>query len=138
MDTKVNAFAHLENSASPRNKAFNTGAWVEQVTLSLNVGSLSAPQGSRNNDASLAIPIDEQPRLKPANTVENVLHASAHHTVAPSRHEPLRRDSLKRREALAKGHEGSRRRQRWENGSCQTIWTTVIMLTARDVRSSSE
>ncbi|KAL9104786.1 MAG: hypothetical protein Q9187_008861, partial [Circinaria calcarea] len=32
------------------------------------------------------------------------------------RQEPLRRDSLKRREALLKGKEGSRRRQRWENG----------------------
>ena len=30
--------------------------------------------------------------------------------------EPLRRDSMKRREALLKGKEGSRRRQRWENG----------------------
>lgn len=33
------------------------------------------------------------------------------------RKEPLRRDSLKRREALLRGKEGSRRRQRWENGS---------------------
>ena len=30
--------------------------------------------------------------------------------------EPSRRDSMKRREALLKGEEGSRRRQRWENG----------------------
>ncbi|KAG9244680.1 R3H-associated N-terminal domain-containing protein [Calycina marina] len=29
--------------------------------------------------------------------------------------EPLRRDSMKRRDALLKGKEGSRRRQRWEN-----------------------
>lgn len=33
--------------------------------------------------------------------------------------ELVRRDSLKRREALLKGKEGSRRRQRWENGACQ-------------------
>lgn len=31
--------------------------------------------------------------------------------------EPMRRDSLKRREALLKGKEGSRRRQKWENGA---------------------
>lgn len=30
--------------------------------------------------------------------------------------EPRRRDSMKRREALLKGKEGSRRRQKWENG----------------------
>jgi hypothetical protein len=32
-------------------------------------------------------------------------------------HKLLRRDSQKRREALLKGKEGSRRRQRWENGT---------------------
>jgi hypothetical protein len=32
------------------------------------------------------------------------------------RKDPLRRDSMKRREAFLKGNEGSRRRQRWENG----------------------
>lgn len=37
-------------------------------------------------------------------------------TVSFRRREPLRRDSLRRREALQKGKDGSRRRQRWENG----------------------
>jgi CHASE1-domain containing sensor protein len=32
------------------------------------------------------------------------------------RNEPMRPDSLKRREALLKGKEGSRQRRRWENG----------------------
>jgi hypothetical protein len=30
---------------------------------------------------------------------------------------PVRKDSMKRRDALLKGKEGSRRRQRWENGA---------------------
>ena len=34
----------------------------------------------------------------------------------PARHTKSRRDSLVRREALLRGKEGSRRRQRWENG----------------------
>lgn len=121
MDTRVKAFAHVEHPASPRDKAINVGAWAEQVTLYRSAGSLPAAQSSRGNAASLVIPIDEQPRLKPADVVENALHPNTHPPVARSRHEPLRRDSLKRREALAKGHEGSRRRQRWENGSCQMI-----------------
>lgn len=121
MDTKLSAFAHTEHPSSPRNQAIGIGAWAEQVTRSLNAGSLLAPQSSRGNAVSLAIPLDGQPSLKPADTVENALHTNPHHAVARSRHEPLRRDSLKRREALAKGHEGSRRRQRWENGSCQTV-----------------
>ena len=121
MNSKVKAFAHVEYSAPPRNQTINVGAWAEQVTLSLDAGSLPAPQSSRGNVASLVIPIDEQPRLKPADAVENILQTHTPHTLARPRHEPLRRDSLKRREALAKGHEGSRRRQRWENGSCPTI-----------------
>lgn len=120
MDSKVKAFTHVEHSASPRNQAVNVGAWADQVTLSLNVGSLPVPQSSRGNVASLVIPIDEQPRLQPVDRVENVVHTNTPHTGTLPRHEPLRQDSLKRREALAKGHEGSRRRQRWENGSCQT------------------
>lgn len=121
MDTTPSAFAPVEHSASPRDLASSIGAWAEQVTLSRNAGSLSAPQSSRGNVASLAIPIDECPRLKPADTEENALHTNTHRAAARSRHEPPRRDSLKRRDALAKGHEGSRRRQRWENGSCQMI-----------------
>lgn len=38
------------------------------------------------------------------------------HESAVKRKPIFRRDSLKRREALLKGKEGSRRRQRWENG----------------------
>lgn len=120
MDTKRSAFARVDPSDSPRTQTISAGAWAEQVTQSLNAGSLPAPQRPRSKAASLAIPIDEHPCLKPADAVEKALHTDTSHTAAQSRQEPLRRDSLKRREALAKGHEGSRRRQRWENGSCQT------------------
>lgn len=121
VNTKPSTLAQEEHAVSPRNQASSVEAWAEQVTLSLIAGSLSAPQSSRDNVASLAIPIDDHPRLKPADTVENVPHTTSRHSAPRSRHEPLRRDSLKRRDALAKGHEGSRRRQRWENGSYQTI-----------------
>jgi hypothetical protein len=39
-------------------------------------------------------------------------------TVSFRRRESVRKDSMKRREALLKGKDGSRRRQRWENGGC--------------------
>ena len=42
--------------------------------------------------------------------------------------EPLRRDSMKRRDALLKGKEGSRRRQRWENGKPDSV--TAYLLSA--------
>ncbi|KAH0551683.1 hypothetical protein GP486_007101 [Trichoglossum hirsutum] len=79
---------------------------VEQVTDTLHTVTISSPVATGTNATStstLFIPLDEeQPRP-----------ASAGHL--PRRREPLRRDSLKRREALLKGKEGSRRRQRWEN-----------------------
>ena len=76
-------------------------AWTEQATVAM---------------ASVTISLDELPPVRPAHvgvaSPEGV--ASVHY----KRKEPLRRDSLKRREALLKGKEGSRRRQRWENGTC--------------------
>ena len=39
----------------------------------------------------------------------------------PARSAKRRRDSLVRREALLRGKEGSRRRQRWENGQWRTV-----------------
>ncbi len=81
----------------------------------------------RGTAVSLAIPLDEHLRTAAAApAVGSTTHvgplptatASTTATAYPPRREPLRRDSLKRREALLRGKEGSRRRQRWENGWC--------------------
>lgn len=85
------------------------------VTESLNNSSTSLPSGAHRISVSLAIPLDEHSTSKkeapqPASSRNGL---STVHT----RQEPIHRDSLKRREALLKGKEGSRRRQRWENGS---------------------
>lgn len=96
----------------------NTEAWTEQAAESLNAISLSSTGGVRGTSVSLAIPLDEHAARKPKIAVEEGSHAPDDDTAAyRPRREPLRRDSLKRREALLKGKEGSRRRQRWENGS---------------------
>ncbi|KAL6717075.1 hypothetical protein ACLMJK_004989 [Lecanora helva] len=87
----------------------NIQEWTEQATQSLNAVSLQSPVGTRGTSVSLAIDLDENAASKQEPNAEAV----------PSgyrpRREPLRRDSLKRREALLKGKEGSRRRTRWEN-----------------------
>ncbi|KAI9779213.1 MAG: hypothetical protein M1839_007465 [Geoglossum umbratile] len=77
---------------------------VGQVTDALYTITLSSPAvAGANTTSTLSIPLDEeQPRRASTGYL-------------PRRREPLRRDSLKRREALLKGKEGSRRRQRWEN-----------------------
>ncbi len=82
-------------------------AWTEQATQSLAALSLTSPgDGARGASVALAIDIDEQ---KSAEEPRKDGYRP--------RREPLRRDSLKRREALLKGKEGSRRRRQWENGS---------------------
>ena len=90
-------------------------AWtVDQTADVLSATSISsptpAPRSLRGQTVTIDIPLDESllqappPKPRPENV----------HTVY-KRREPIRRDSLKRREALLKGKEGSRQRRRWEN-----------------------
>lgn len=90
-------------------------AWtVSQVADALDgttissVASNSTPRQPRT--VTLDIPIDE----KTIRDESPRRRTEAVHTVY-KRREPIRRDSLNRRESLLKGKEGSRRRQRWEN-----------------------
>lgn len=118
IDSKLAALANMDPSETALSQTMSLKAWAEQVTQSMNAGSLSTPPSSRGQVTSLAIPIDEPSRFKSVDAVEAAFHMDACNTAGRARREPLRRDSMKRREALSKGHEGSRRRQRWENGSC--------------------
>lgn len=100
----------------PSAQPIDVEAWTEQATESINAISLSSSAPVRGTSVSLAIPLDERAtkRTTRADDEQYLQDASA---ISRPRREPLRRDSLKRREALLKGKEGSRRRQRWENGS---------------------
>lgn len=112
-------------------------AWAEDVPLAVS-GSAINPVTVRGTRVEIAIPLDDAPTT-PARHVRAVRHASGtpnpatrpgiddEADEAPStapRRKLLRRDSLDRREALLKGKEGSRRRQRWENGSLRPFTHT--------------
>ncbi|EMC93243.1 hypothetical protein BAUCODRAFT_36916 [Baudoinia panamericana UAMH 10762] len=90
-------------------------AWtVSQVSNALAATSLADALGTdrpaRGTTVAIDIPLDES-----IHQDQPVPHRpEAVHTVY-KRRTPIRRDSQKRREALLKGKEGSRRRQRWEN-----------------------
>jgi hypothetical protein len=119
-----------QGSLSPQ-QTLAISAWTEQAASSLQDLSLSestqdaasqspTPVRStlRGATTTLSIPLDDQPpspspRVKIASKPEE----SRPPTVSFRRREPLRRDSIKSREALLKGKDGSRRRQRWENGT---------------------
>lgn len=80
---------------------------IESWTVSA-LESLSVSPSARGTGVTLSIPLDSR---------EN---AAAKAAAPKARKEPMRRDSLKRRDALLRGKEGSRRRQRWENGELYT------------------
>lgn len=84
----------------------NVAAWNEAALQSVVVGPTAQETG-----VPLSIALDALV-LTPRN---DALDPRARPAYKP-RKEPLKRDSMKRREALLKGKEGSRRRQRWENG----------------------
>ena len=105
-------------------EAVNIEAWTEHAAEALQSLSLSSPQVLRGTSASLAIPLDGTAITQVPKNEEGT---GANSPAAPSpmasrpspgyrRREPIRRDSQKRRDALLKGKEGSRRRHRWENG----------------------
>jgi hypothetical protein len=106
-------------------------AWTEQAAASLqildisdSVAQVEVTDGIRGTSTALSIPLDGPipASIKPSVSRVKIVSKSTDETIAAvssttyRRREPLRRDSLKRREALLKGKEGSRRRQRWENG----------------------
>lgn len=83
-------------ASSASTSGIDIEAWTVSALQSLNVSG--SPRGT---GVTLSIPLD---------TPEE------DYTPKHLRPKPIPRDSQKRREALLKGKEGSRRRQRWENG----------------------
>ncbi|KAK2760330.1 hypothetical protein FQN54_002398 [Arachnomyces sp. PD_36] len=125
---KLHQHSAQQGSLTPQ-QAHAISTWTEQATESLESLDISADNAATagtvnvapRQAAPLLIPIDDHHpnpsvsvRVRPAAGVV----ATETKRIIPSaygRREPLHRDSLKRREALLKGKEGSRRRQRWEN-----------------------
>ncbi|KAH9812193.1 R3H-associated N-terminal domain [Teratosphaeria destructans] len=93
-------------------------AWtVSQAADALATTSISSAlpvaRSVRGQTVTIDIPLDEGVHPE-AHSAPPRPRPEVVHTVY-KRREPIRRDSQKRREALLKGKEGSRRRQRWEN-----------------------
>jgi hypothetical protein len=86
-------------------------AWTEQATAAMGSVTISSDP-IQGTTISLHIPLDEHAAPRPigTNAASGAIRDGYY-----KRKEPMRRDSMKRREALLKGKEGTRRRQRWEN-----------------------
>lgn len=139
---ELHSQVHPQGSLSPQ-QTRAISAWTEQTTASLEdltiSDSVSVPICDENESASrsrpalrgaslpLTIPLDDPtPAPQEERSTQRVRFVTRSGapketqqvpSVSFRRREPLRRDSLRRREALQKGKDGSRRRQRWENGT---------------------
>ncbi|ROV91678.1 hypothetical protein VMCG_09239 [Cytospora schulzeri] len=100
-------------------------AWTISALESLSVSSPIAPgTGPSAAAAPLTIPLDDDHHNSSGNTSRPGANArvtiavggdvAAATGITPPRRPPSRRDSMRRREALLKGKEGSRQRRRWD------------------------
>ena len=94
---------------SQQPQAAPVGVDIESWTVSA-LQSLSVSPSARGTGVTLSIPLDARERDNDA------VDPRAAKTAYKPRKQGLRRDSMKSRDALLRGKEGSRRRQRWENG----------------------
>ncbi|EKD20131.1 uncharacterized protein L3040_002196 [Drepanopeziza brunnea f. sp. 'multigermtubi'] len=85
-----------EQQAAP--VALDVASWTATSALQ----ALSISPSARGTGVSLSIPLEDEVETRPQSN-------------GGEKKKKERRDSMKRREALLKGKEGSRRRQRWEN-----------------------
>jgi R3H-associated N-terminal domain len=91
-------------------------AWTKQATETLRSVNLSAAAVQCSpGGTSVALSVSLDARRESEEAIRD--HGTRHGHPTDRGSEPVRRDSLKRREALLKGKEGSRQRRRWENGT---------------------
>lgn len=97
--------------------ALDMEAWTVSALQSLAISPYA-----RGTGAPLSIPLDGT-TSRPSVKIQDA------RATGESIRRPLsRRDSMKRREALLKGNEGSRQRRRWENGTYSLLSPTKIPL----------
>lgn len=103
---------HQSSLALPTNAhGVNIEAWTVSALESLSISPVA-----RGTGAPLSIPLDEKKPKKEKPSVHIYDARTRYDAVTPPPRPLSRRDSMKRREALLKGNEGSRQRRRWENG----------------------
>lgn len=119
--SSANTPAHAPAAAAPQSlpahihtasDALDIEAWTMHALQSLSVSPDSRGVGGQ----PLGIPLDNGHGRARGVTVALSEAQAAGAGILPARRPALRRDSMKRREALLKGKEGSRQRRRWDMG----------------------
>lgn len=109
---------HQQQSEQPQLPI--AGAAVPASQIDIEAWTVSALQSLSVSPAVLAttplsIPLDQHAETTTVKQSVVRVQEPSRDAITPPRRPPSRRDSMKRREALLKGKEGSRQRRRWEN-----------------------
>ncbi|KAM7198430.1 R3H-associated N-terminal domain containing protein [Naviculisporaceae sp. PSN 640] len=124
------ASLHQHTVSNASTATVDIEAWTVSALESLNIAPIARGTGN-----ALSIPLDEsstRAKAKPTDAEIEVARLKLRNAVVfddndapvidaygnsiiPPRRPPSRRDSMKKRDALLKGKEGSRQRRRWEN-----------------------
>jgi len=122
--------SHHHSLSNASTATVDIEAWTIAALESLNIAPVARGIGN-----ALSIPLDEQaphrsaadhdPGATPQMKLRGVKFGDDDDaygaSITPPRRPPSRRDSLRKREALLKGKEGSRQRRRWENGTSRSL-----------------
>jgi len=113
---------HHHQLSSTSTASIDIEAWTVSALEALSVSPVA-----RGTGHPLSIPLDSHPQQAPVSSADGAaprmklrnvtIDIDTGATITPPRRPPSRRDSLRRRDALLKGNEGSRQRRRWENGN---------------------
>ncbi|KAK0620180.1 R3H-associated N-terminal domain-containing protein [Immersiella caudata] len=100
---------HAHSLSNASTATVDVEAWTTEA-----LASLSISPAARGTGAALSIALDNEhaPRMKLRNVAFDGPSGAG---IIPPRRPPSRRDSMKKRDELLKGKEGSRQRRRWEN-----------------------
>ncbi|KJK95278.1 hypothetical protein H633G_00877 [Metarhizium anisopliae BRIP 53284] len=112
----TNIPVHLQSPSTPvTNGAIDIDAWTVSALQSLSVSPVA-----RGTGTPLSIPLDNEATTRKQTRVIAFNEAGGENALP--RRPPSRRDSMKRRDELLKGKEGSRQRRRWENGNAPAVF----------------
>ncbi|KAK4448473.1 R3H-associated N-terminal domain-containing protein [Podospora aff. communis PSN243] len=103
---------HAHSLSNASTATVDVEAWTAEA-----LASLSISPAARGTGTALAIALDTEhapsaPRMKLRNIAFDGPGGAG---ITPARRAPMRRDSMKKRDELLRGKEGSRQRRRWEN-----------------------
>jgi len=107
---------HQHSISNASTATVDVEAWTTEA-----LASLAISPAARGTGAALSISLDDHAQASAPSAARMKLRNVAFNPeggagITPRRPPPVRRDSMKKRDELLRGKEGTRRRLRWENG----------------------